>query len=239
MPENSMMTETRAPEQRMPMTGRLIFGLTVIGLGVLFLLDELGQIDASAVLRWWPAVLLAFGLMKLMGGRENLVSGGIMTLVGSWLLLRAMGVLPFGLRDFWPIILIALGGLMVAGGMRSRRRGPGAKNSASTVSGFAFWSGVDRKVVTDNFEGGEISAFMGGHELDLRGAKIANGSATIDLFVMMGGVDLRVPEDWAVTYDGVLIMGGVEDRTRPPAGEVRNKLILKGFVMMGGIEVKN
>src|SRR5262245_35807725 len=137
MPENSMTSETRAPEQqRLPMTGRLIFGLTVIGLGVLFLLDELGQIDASAVLRWWPAVLLAFGLMKLTRGGQNLVSGGIMTLIGSWLLLRAMGVLPFGLRDFWPIVLIAIGGLMVGGGMRRGRMGPAAKNSASTVSGF-------------------------------------------------------------------------------------------------------
>jgi predicted membrane protein len=244
MPENPLMAETRIPVQRASPTGRLIFGLTVIGLGVLFLLDELGTIDASAVLRWWPLALLAYGLMRLTGTgcRQHMASGGIITLIGSWLLLRAMGVLPFGLHDFWPIVLIALGGIMVAGGFRRGRAGAEtgrSRDAASSLSAFAFWSGVDRKVVTQSFEGGDITAFMGGHEIDLRAARMAGESAAIDLFVMMGGVDMRIPEDWTVSYDGVLIMGGVEDRTRPPAGEVRGRLILRGFVMMGGIEVKN
>jgi hypothetical protein len=34
-------------------------------------------------------------------------------------------------------------------------------------------------------------------------------------------------------------MGGVEDMTRAPAGEARGHLILKGLVLMGGVEVKN
>ena len=160
-------------------------------------------------------------------------------MVGLWLLLRAFDIFPFGIRDLWPLILIGLGAIMVGGGLRHMRAGgKSSEASSGTLSAFAFWSGVDRKVVTNEFQGGDLTAFMGGHEIDLRSAKMANATATVDLFVMMGGVDLRIPEDWTVSYDGVLIMGGVEDRTRAPA-EVRGKLILKGFVMMGGVEVKN
>jgi len=239
MPENPLMAQTQIPVQRTPMTGRLILGITVIALGVIFLLDELGTIDASAILRWWPAVLLGYGILKLTGTgvRQSLPAGGILSGIGLWMLLRNLGVLPYGMRDFWPILLIGIGGLMVSGGLR-RARG-GTKDSANMLSAFAFWSGVDRKVVTQDFQGGDLTAFMGGHEIDLRSARMTAESASIDLFVMMGGVDMRIPEDWSVTYDGVLIMGGVEDRTHPPAGEVKGRLILKGFVMMGGVEVKN
>lgn len=223
-------------------TGRLIFGLVVIWVGLLFLLDEFGLLDASAILRWWPVAMLGFGLMRLagIGVRQHFATGIVLTMLGGWFLLRAAGFSPFGITEFWPIILIVLGAIMVTGGLRASR--PAAKGdaaSASTLSAFAFWSGVDRKVVSNDFRGGDLAAFMGGHDIDLRAAKMADGTATIDLFVVMGGVDMRVPEDWAVNYDGVLIMGGVEDRTKPPVGEVRGRLILKGFVMMGGVEVKN
>ena len=229
------------PENRTRVTGRLIFGLVVISLGVLFLLEELGNFDASVVLRWWPAALVAYGLMRLTGTwcRQQVTAGLIFTLIGGWLLLRAFGVLPFGLHDFWPVVLIALGFTMVAGGLRRGRGAAGSADSSSALHASAIWSSVDQKVVTTDFQGGEVTAIMGGHDIDLRPAKMAGGTAVIDLLVMMGGVDLRIPEDWTVSCEAVPIMGAVENHTRPPAGEVRGRLILKGFVMMGGVEVKN
>ena len=229
------------PENRVPVAGRLIFGLVVIGLGVLFLMDELGIMNASEVLRWWPAAMLAYGLMRLTGTlcRQHPVSGVIFTLIGGWLLLRNLGAIPYGLRDFWPVVLIALGVVMVSGGLRRGRGATGPAESASTLSAFAFWSGVDRKVVATDFQGGDVTAFMGGHDIDLRPARMAGETAVIDLFVVMGGVDMRIPEDWTVSCEAVPIMGSVEDRTRPPAGEVRGRLILRGFILMGGVEVKN
>jgi hypothetical protein len=80
---------------------------------------------------------------------------------------------------------------------------------------------------------------MGGHDLDLRPARIASGPAVIDLFVWWGGVDIRVPQDWKVSCEALPIMAGIEDQTRPPAGEAKGHLILKGLVVMGGVEVKN
>ena len=37
----------------------------------------------------------------------------------------------------------------------------------------------------------------------------------------------------------VPLMGGVEDKTRPPQGATAHRLILRGFAIMGGVEIKN
>ena len=188
------MSELR-PESRRRATGRLIFGLVVIWLGVLFLLQELTNFDADVVLRWWPVALIAYGLMRLTGtwSRQQVTAGAIFTLLGLWMLARSLGIMPFGIGDLWPVVLIAVGALMVSGGMRRRSSAPASGDATTTVSAFAFWSGVDRKVVTTDFQGGDLTALMGGHDIDLRAAKMTAESATIDLLVMMGGVDLRVP----------------------------------------------
>ena len=37
----------------------------------------------------------------------------------------------------------------------------------------------------------------------------------IDLFVMWGGIEMRIPEDWQVNTEALVIMGGIEV-PRPP-----------------------
>ncbi len=236
---------------RLRMGGRIFIGLLIIALGVLFTLDNLGVMSAGSILRWWPAALLAYGLAKLTGTccRRGVVSGSIFTAAGALFLAHEAGWLSADPWDFWPVILVLIGGSMVA---RSWRRGREPWTSASAspsspapgepspaISTVAIWSGVEQKVVSQAFRGGEVTAIMGGQDLDLRSARLASGSASIDLFVLWGGVDLRVPENWKVTVEAVTLLGGFEDATRAPVGEADGHLILKGLVLMGGVEVKN
>jgi hypothetical protein len=72
----------------------------------------------------------------------------------------------------------------------------------------------------------------------LRHAAI-DGEAVIDVFALWGGIEIRVPEDWSVESRVVPILGGVDDKTRPPQGASRHRLVLRGFVIMAGVEVKN
>ncbi|MEM8993326.1 MAG: DUF5668 domain-containing protein, partial [Acidobacteriota bacterium] len=44
---------------------RLILGLTLIAIGVAYILDRLGYLDASEIWQFWPLVLVAAGLGKL------------------------------------------------------------------------------------------------------------------------------------------------------------------------------
>ncbi|MBM3738642.1 MAG: hypothetical protein FJW39_22930 [Acidobacteria bacterium] len=48
--------------------------VVLIGLGVVFLLNNLGLLRISQVMKFWPVLLIALGLMMLkdrMGGRDD------------------------------------------------------------------------------------------------------------------------------------------------------------------------
>lgn len=230
-----------AEESRSRVTGRLVFGLVITLLGVVFLLDQLGVVSSRQVLRYFPAIPLVLGLMLLagVGVRRHLPGGLLLTFFSGWFLLRALGVLfmdPWGL---WPVVLLILGGWIVVAALRGPAPRAAVERGASTLNAFALWSGSSRKVVSEDFRGGEVTAIMGGHEIDLRPARMTDGTAVIDLFVWWGGVEIRVPEDWKVTNETLPLLGGIEDSTRVPQGQASGHLVLKGAVIMGGVEVKN
>jgi predicted membrane protein len=77
---------------------------------------------------------------------------------------------------------------------------------------------------------------MGGVELDLRGATAAPGGAVIDVFVMWGGIEIWVPPDWAVSNEVMVLMGGADDKSTG-AQDARSRLTVRGFCVMGGIEI--
>jgi len=230
-----------AEDPRSRITGRLVMGVVVILLGVIFLLDQLHVAPARDLLRFLPGFPLILGLMLLtgIGFRRHVAGGLVLTVVSTFLLLRALGVLNVHLWMLWPVALIAIGGWLVVASVRGPASRDKLEKGASTIEAFALWSGTSRKVVSEDFRGGEVTAIMGGHEIDLRPAKMASGTAVIDLFVWWGGVEIKVPTDWKVTNEALPILGGVDDKTRAPEGEVRGHLVLKGPIIMGGVEVKN
>jgi len=222
-------------------TGRVIFGIVVIALGIVFLLDELDLVDASDVLRFWPALALVWGGMLLTGlcCRRNIPAGLLVSFFSGWLLLLRLDVVRRDPWDLWPLVLIVLGATMVFTALRRPATSAALEGGASTIRAFALWSGSERKIVTEDFRGGEVTAIMGGHEIDLRPAKMAGETAAIDLFVWWGGVELQVPADWKVTNEALALLGGVSDTTRAPEGEIKGHLIVRGLVVMGGVDVRN
>ena len=100
-------------------------------------------------------------------------------------------------------------------------------------------SGFKRTSNTQNFKGGELTAIMGGCEIDLRQASIKDGEAVIDVFAFWGGIELKVPLDWSVVIEATPLLGGFDDKTRPPQGGSAKRLVVKGYAIMGGFEITN
>jgi predicted membrane protein len=240
--------------------GRLIFGLSVVAFGVLFLLSNLNMIESSNYLRYWPVVLVAFGLAKLLQPRESggRMFGFILGSVGVFLLLKEFGKIHFDLWDFWPAILVLMGLSIIWGalghGRRRRscfrgRRGvsvtingqenPPRVDPDSTMDVNSVFGGNERVVTSQDFRGGTISTIMGGCEVDFRQASISGGEAVLDISVVFGGVELRIPEDWKVVLRTSAVIGGVDDKTRKPVGEASKTLVITGNVIFGGLEVRN
>jgi len=239
-------------------TGRTIAGLILVALCVVFTLDNFGVIEAGEIFRYWPLILVAAGLAKLAHARlaEQRFAGVILTAAGVALLLRNFHVISFHVRDVWPIFLVFGGGFLVWGSLRARDRAserasgaavPAAQAAGGTVlNEFAVMGGGERVVRDPDFRGGEVTAIMGGFEIDLRLAGITGDSAEIEIFTLWGGVDLKVPEEWNVVVQGVPILGAFSNSARgggamhgSPPGAQRKTLIVRGTVIMGGVEIKN
>jgi predicted membrane protein len=107
------------------------------------------------------------------------------------------------------------------------------------VNGFALLGGVKRKVVSQDFRGGALTAILGGCELDLRHASISSGQAVIDTFALWGGIDIKVPQEWSVVVQGTPILGAFDDKTVRVGGDGSKVLVIKGVALMGGVELKN
>ena len=232
--------EPRPNQPAVRLTPHLMFGLMIILIGVVFTLDNLNIAHAEDYLRFWPAGLIAIGLTKLWQVRHDQgspIGGALFTLIGAWMLLDTLDYIDVSFIDFWPLLLVFVGGMIVWQGIRGRQQRVGA-NANDTINAVAILSGVNRGSNSTAFKGGELTAFMGGCEVDLRNAAI-NGDAVIDVFAMWGGIEIRVPENWTVIGKVTPLMGGVEDHTRAPQAATAHRLTIRGMVIMGGIEIKN
>lgn len=233
-----MDTGVSPPSVRL--TPHLMFGLLIILIGIVFTLDNLDMANARDYVQYWPAGLIAIGAAKLWQSRQGFgspVGGVLFVIAGAWMLLDSLEIIDVSVLDFWPLLLIVAGSLIVWQGMRGRQHAALAHGD-ETVNAIAILAGVNRGSNSSSFRGGELTAFMGGCEIDLRHAAI-NGEAVIDVFAMWGGIEIRVPENWTVVGRVTPIMGGFEDKTRAPQGASTHRLIIRGVVLMGGVEVKN
>ncbi|HEX6220095.1 MAG TPA: hypothetical protein VF115_03280 [Acidimicrobiia bacterium] len=88
----------------------------------------------------------------------------------------------------------------------------------------------------DPFYGGKILTMFGGVLVDLRNVTPAPTGIYLDLAVVMGGVNLIVPEGWRVRFDGNSVMGGFSDVTKTGPDDDVPTVTLTGFVFMGGVQ---
>lgn len=232
-------------------TPQLVLGLIAIFLGVVFTLGNIGLIDSENYIQYWPALLIIYGIARFIQCQTG--SGRVWAiawiLIGSALLLNNLRIAHIHIWDYWPLILVLVGFGMMRGSVTRRRRvysftaGIGSENKGSddnsTINGVAILGGYRRSNNSQDFRGGEVTAIMGGAELDLREASIKEGEAVLDIFAFWGGVKIFVPDDWTISLQGIPILGGFEDKTRPPKTDAGKQLVIKGYAIMGGAEITN
>lgn len=221
-------------------TPRLIVGLGILAVGLLWTLDNLHVLDARVYLEWWPAILIAAGVVRLLDASSSKVGSAVLIVVGTVLLFDSLDIGNVDLGDLFPLFIVAVGGKLVWDAMNRKQRSVASlTDPASELHAFAMMSGIRRQSTTREFHGGDANAIMGGVELDLRNAEIRDGEEPVlDVFAMWGGIEIKVPENWRVVGKVMPLMGGFEDKTthRTGTGPV---LIVRGTVIMGSIEIKN
>ena len=81
-------------------------------------------------------------------------------------------------------------------------------------------------------------AIMGGDEIDLREAEIEGGELTLNLFALMGGANIYVPDSVEVDVGGFSLMGGHEEigSERPPRAGAP-LIRIRTYNVMGGASI--
>jgi hypothetical protein len=219
-------------------TPQLAFGLIVILLGILFTLDNLDLIRAREYIRYWPALLLVLGVYRLVepGDPPNYIPGLLFSLIGGVLLLNTLHF-HLSIGSYWPLLLVLVGLGIISHAFRGTSAA--GADAGSTISAFAFLSGIQKTCRSQSFRAGELTAVMGGCEIDMRQADIQSEEAVINIFSFWGGIELRVPDNWIVRAEVLPIMGGCDDHAEVHGEGPHKRLVIKGLVIMGGVEVRN
>lgn len=142
----------------------------------------------------------------------------------------------------WPLALVAVGVVILL-----KRQFPKQFDGTQIQAGDLnfinesnIMGGSSKKFFTKEFIGGKINCIMGGSEVNLTEADLVNNSV-LNIFVVAGGIALRVPKEWNIQLDIMAIAGGVDDKiTKYPENVVNpaKRLVLTGYVVAGGIEIK-
>jgi predicted membrane protein len=224
----------------------LFWGAFLVLGGVALLLDHMGIISVDRLWRFWPLLLVCAGIPNIMSRERRL--WGILLITGGVLFqLNELGIGHFRWNDIWPILLIATGLMLMWGAIEGRRKPSspsGGGDPRTTLNEVAIFGGIERRVTSQDFQGGHINAVFGGIEIDLTDANMQADEATLEINAIFGGVELRVPETWQVAFRGTPIFGGIADKTlrrgsQPPTALPTRVLVLTGAVIFGGVEIKN
>src|SRR5450830_984391 len=187
-------------------------------------------------------LVIGMGMLKLVDSRgtDGWLVGGALIAAGAVMILNRMGIIAVSWRMAWPLLLIALDAAVLVRAFTGRRllgREKDLSQADDTVDVMAVLGGFERRITTPSFHGGEVTAIMGGCALDMRQCGLT-GEAVINVFAFWGGVTIKVPPDWTVILHGTPIMGGFEEKTAAPQDDSK-RLIVRGYAIMGGVEVKN
>lgn len=234
---------------------RLVLGILLIVLGGLLMAGTFGIIDwnFSYYIFSWKTLLILIGIV-LITNKQRKVAGTILIALGVFFWIPYIFDVNVHLRQvFWPMVLIGIGVLII-----SRRGNVPFKHGWDKekwkqnfgghtdykddyINDLSIFGGGHKSVQSENFKGGNLTSVFGGSEINMKNAKISPGGCVLDVFTVFGGTTLIIPNDWKLQIDAVSILGGFNDKRRVASSEIdQNKvLVIKGVVMLGGIEVKS
>ncbi|HEY0684220.1 MAG TPA: DUF5668 domain-containing protein [Steroidobacter sp.] len=227
---------------------RLLWPLVLVAVGVVMVRHPEHKRPRS-----WGWVFITVGAWVFLARlgwlhfdlRDVLVPG-ILLFIGGVLVFRSLSGPPKGSSD--PTPPPKTNGPSSPGGPGgAASHTPGATNFGSSTSddhaefvrSFALLSAHELRPVSRPFRGADLNALMGGIKLDLTSARMEGDTAVVEVFSFWGGVEIFVPPDWTVTSEVTTLLAGFIDKRRPTTVVPTKHLVIRGMIVMAGVEIKN
>ena len=227
------------------MQGKYLFAGIMILLGVVLLLDQyhvwtFGKIVST----WWPLILIGIGTSSLLNHKGNKLSGIFLLLIGLVFQGQRLDILPGNIWGyFWPLMLIFIGlNILLSKRHDSKTKlfsNDKSSSSDERIKINTLFSGIEQRIDSPNFAGGNVSCMFAGVELDLRPAGISPDNAFLELNVAFGEIVIRVPNNINLDISGSPFLGGFENKTNQNADAGAKILKIKYSAMFGSIEITN
>ncbi|OGL22172.1 hypothetical protein A2707_02445 [Candidatus Saccharibacteria bacterium RIFCSPHIGHO2_01_FULL_45_15] len=217
-------------------TSRFITGFAIILVGGLFLANNLNIVDTTDFLsNWWPLGIILAGIIIFINDTKNYLWALLVVGFGAVLQLQVLDSIDVNpWQVFWPVAIIVVGiSILLNQSAYKKRVTKSDRNDITAILG-----GNDQRNSSEDFKGSKITAVMGGVKLDLHKAVIKK-EAVIDVFALMGGIEIVVPRDVLVKNQTSAILGGVENKAEPDKEKGAPVLYITGDVVLGGVEIKN
>lgn len=222
--------------------GRILLGMVVVALGVLFLLDSADVLDAGTTIdHWWPVAIVALGALQLVQGAGAVLNAWLLVAAGGVLLLFTTGTVEGDVWNYiWPLAIIAVG-LSLLTRWRGTATAPAGATGDDTLTATGIFGGPTVATGSQRFHSASLTAIFGGVTLDLRSASPAPEGAVVTATAAFGGIDILVPRGWNITTSGTPLFGGVEDKTDHTAEIPADapQLHIDALALFGGVDVKH
>lgn len=219
---------------------RIVWGVILLGLGVLLGLQALGVEIEVFFEGWWTLFLIVPGFMGIIFDRSK-TGSIILFLIGIVLFLAAQGVIDYDVA--WkiggPVFIVIIAIKMIVSGFRRKSRKDHHfekvvidGDNATT----AIFGGREMRFAGQPFNGGNFVAVFGGVDCDLRDALIEQ-DCRIKAVAIFGGVDIIAPKGVNVKVESTSIFGGTDDTCeRDPSAPVT--IYIDTVSIFGGVEIK-
>lgn len=222
----------------------MFFGILIIFIGVVALVNEMNlgfQIESAL---FWPAILIIFAAYMMFKNKKFSFWYSVLAFIGVWYTLYYFDIVTANLENyFWPVILIFLGLGIISNKLswnnkiRTESTTCATKGKDGRLNFNGIFGGVKEIVKNNDFKGCIINAIFGGVELDLREIKVKD-NVVIDANSIFGGVDLIMPEDYNVVVNSFAVFGGNDNKIRRQFDDNKKTIYVNCVSIFGGADIK-
>ena len=220
---------------------RVLWGIVLIFIGVIWGLNRTGVADINIFFNgWWTLFIIVPSAISFFEKGNNKVSSLIFLIIGVLLLLAAQGLFEFEI--LWEILLpaiVVLIGLSLIFGNKvdfNVKEKTKCLDNEDTENIFAAFGEQNVTKSEEKFEKANLNAIFGAVKLDLREAKLEK-ETVIGAWAIFGGIEILVPKDCIVKVKGTPIFGGISNE-RKNNEDAKKTIYIEGYAVFGGIDIK-
>ena len=225
----------------------IIWGITIIALGVIFGGNALGWFNIDIFFDgWWTLFIIVPSVISLITEKEKLSSLGFLV-AGVILLLAAQNVFSYDVawKAILAVALILIGVMIIWKSIfhsnndkEVAKKVKDLKDDKKMDSQMAVFSISDRVYNDEVFGGANIAAVFGGANLDLRKAKFEKDTA-IKAYCLFGGIEIKVPENVQIKMRSGFIFGGISDDRKGETEKGKYTIYIDASGGFGGVTISD